>query len=64
LQRSWSVLLSEGECFFFEKKKQKTFVKLGRADFNATVPVKQKFFAPPFFKKAAACLFPANPITL
>jgi hypothetical protein len=29
--------------FFFEEKKQKTFVTLGRAGFNATVPNQQKF---------------------
>jgi len=38
------------------KKKQKNFVVLGRAGFTATGLVEQKFFAPLFFKKAAALL--------
>jgi hypothetical protein len=41
-----------------KKKKQENFFKLGRAGFNATVPAKQKFFAPLFCKKAAACPSP------
>ena len=32
------VLSKEGKRFFFEKKKQKTFLKLGRAGFNDTGP--------------------------
>jgi hypothetical protein len=48
---------------FVNKKKQKNFFKLGRAGFNAAVPVKQKFFAPLFFKKASAFLFAAKAIT-
>jgi hypothetical protein len=35
------------EGFFFEKKKQKTFVNLGRAGFSATVLKEQK----PLFSK-------------
>jgi hypothetical protein len=46
------------------KKKQKNFVKLGRACFAVTGPAKQKFFAPLFFKKAATFLFPLKPIML
>jgi hypothetical protein len=34
------------------KKKQKNFVKLGRAGFGATGPNQEKFFAPLFFKKS------------
>jgi hypothetical protein len=47
--------------FFFEKKKFSA--PLGRAGFNATGPVKQKFLRR-FFQKAAACLFPVKMITL
>ena len=47
---------SEGKRFFFEKKKQKTSITLGCAGFNTTAPNEQKFFAPLFFKKAAASL--------
>jgi hypothetical protein len=46
------------------KKKQKNFVKLGRAGFSAAGPNQQKFFAPLFFKKAATFLFPLKPIRL
>jgi hypothetical protein len=42
------------------KKKQKNFFKLGRAGFNATGPVRQKFLRR-FFQKAAAFLFPLKP---
>jgi hypothetical protein len=49
---------------FVNKKKQKNFFNLGRAGFNATVPKEQKFFAPLFFKKAAAFLSPLESITL
>jgi hypothetical protein len=41
------------------EKKQKNFVHLGRAGFNDTGPAAQKFFAPLFFKKAAASKIPA-----
>jgi len=40
------------EGFFFKKKKQKTFCKLGRASFTATDPVSKKFLRR-FFQKAA-----------
>jgi hypothetical protein len=40
--------------FIFEKKKQKTFVHLGQGRFNIPAPDSQKFFAPLFYKKAAA----------
>jgi hypothetical protein len=43
---------------FVNKKKQKNFFHLGRAGFSASGPEEQKFFAPLFFKKAAAFLFP------
>jgi hypothetical protein len=46
------------------KKKQKNSVNLGRAGCDTTGPKKQKFFAPLFFKKAAAFLLSAKPITL
>jgi hypothetical protein len=36
--------------FFFEKKKQKTFIKPGRAGVAATVPEESKVFAPLFSK--------------
>jgi hypothetical protein len=49
---------------FLKKKKQKNFFKLGRAGSNGTGPKSQKFFAPLFFKKAAAYLFPLQPISL
>jgi hypothetical protein len=46
------------------KKKQKDFFHLGRAGDAATGPDEQKRFAPLFFKKAAAFLFPLMPIRL
>jgi hypothetical protein len=46
------------------KKKQKNFFKLGRADFSTAGPNQQRFFAPLFFKKAASFLFEAEPIRL
>jgi hypothetical protein len=49
---------------FVNKKKQKNFFHLGHAGFTATGPNKQKFFAPLFFKKAAAFLSPAKPVGL
>ncbi len=49
---------------FVNKKKQKNFFTLGRAGFSATGPKEQKFFAPLFFKKAAAFLHPLKPIRL
>jgi hypothetical protein len=49
---------------FVNKKKQKNFAILGRAGDTATGPVEKKFFAPLFFKKAAAFLFPLKPIML
>jgi len=58
------MLKRSKRLLFVNKKKQKNFAKLGRAGFNATAPVKQKFFAPLFFKKAAAFLFPLQPIRL
>jgi hypothetical protein len=57
---TWS---REGKRFFFEKKKQKTFIKLGRAGFAASGPVKQKFLRR-FFQKAASFLFPLKPVGL
>jgi hypothetical protein len=53
-----------GRLLFVNKKKQKNFVILGRAGFVATGPSEQTFFAPLFFKKAAAFLFPLKPIML
>ena len=50
-----------GRLLFVNKKKQKNFVQLGRAGDTATGSGEQKFFAPLFFKKAAACLFPLLP---
>jgi hypothetical protein len=41
---------------FVNKKKQKNFFNLDRVGFSAPVPNEQKFFAPLFFKKAAASL--------
>jgi hypothetical protein len=46
--------------FFFGKKKQKTFFKLGRACFGATGPSGQKFFAPLFLKKRLLSCFKLN----
>jgi hypothetical protein len=46
------------------QKKQKNFFNLGRACLSATVPKEQKFFAPLFFKKAAACPFSLKLIRL
>jgi hypothetical protein len=42
-----------GSLLFVNKKKQKNFIKLGRAGFVPTGTSKPKFFAPLFFKKAA-----------
>jgi hypothetical protein len=53
-----------GRLLFVNKKKQKNFIKLGRAADTATGPAKQKFFAPLFFKKAAPFLSPLKPIML
>jgi hypothetical protein len=50
-----------GRLLFVNKKKQKNFVQLGPCCFSASGPNEQKFFAPHFFKKAAASLFPAKP---
>ena len=52
-----------GRLLFVNKKKQKNVYDLDRACVSATVPGENKFFAPLFFKKAAALLFPAKPIT-
>jgi hypothetical protein len=49
---------------FCEQKAAKNFFILGRAGFSATGPSEQKFFAPLLIEKAAACLSPAQPITL
>jgi hypothetical protein len=52
--------VKEGKNFFFEKKKQKTFVNFDRAGFISGGPKSQKFFAEPwwashlFFKKATS----------
>jgi hypothetical protein len=54
----------KGRLLFVNKKKQKNFFNLGRAAFNDTGPEAQKFFAPLFFKKAAAFLFRPHPIRL
>ena len=43
-----------GRLLFVNKKKQKNFFKLDPCRSSATGPVEQKFFAPLFFKKAAA----------
>jgi hypothetical protein len=53
-----------GGLLFVNKKKQKNFVKLGRAGFTAAGSSEQRFFAPLFFKKAAFFLFQAEPIRL
>jgi hypothetical protein len=53
-----------GRLLFVNKKTQKNFMKLGRAGFSAAGPEEQKFFAPVFFKKAAAFLLPPKPVTL
>ena len=53
-----------GRLLFVNKKKQKNFVKLGPCRCSATGAREQKFFAPLFFKKAAAFLFPLKPIML
>jgi hypothetical protein len=42
----------ESKRFFFEKKKQKTFMSLGLGRQNPRGPDSQKFFAALFFKKA------------
>src|ERR1700733_9439187 len=43
----------KGKRFFFEKKKQKTFINLGRAGFTALGPAQKKFLRR-FFQKAPA----------
>jgi hypothetical protein len=52
---SWESLKNQRKNFFFEKKKQKTFVLLG--DLTHVLPrpaLKRKFFAA-FFQKRGAC---------
>jgi hypothetical protein len=39
----------EEKRFFFEKKKQKIFITLGRAGFNATVQEEAEVFCAAFF---------------
>jgi hypothetical protein len=56
----WIMFKQSGRLLFVNKKKQKNFVKLGRAGFAVTGPAKQTFFAPLFFKKAASVLFQAE----
>jgi hypothetical protein len=51
-----------GRLLFLKKKKQKNFSAPGPCWFQRHGLKEQKFFAPLFFKKAAAFLFP--PITL
>jgi hypothetical protein len=53
----------KGRLLFVNQKKRKNFFLLGRAGFSAMGPSEQKFFAPLFFKKAAAFLFQLSPIT-
>jgi hypothetical protein len=60
----WVMFKRRGRLLFVNKKKQKNFFTLGRAGFRAAGPNQQKFFAPLFFKKAAAFLFQAEPIRL
>jgi hypothetical protein len=60
----WVMFKRSGRLLFVNKKKQKNFVKLGRAGFAVIGPAKQKFFAPLFFKKAASFLFQAEPVML
>jgi hypothetical protein len=60
----WIMFRRRGRLLFVNKKKQKNFVKRGRAGFAVTGPNQQKFFAPLFSKKAAAFLFQAEPIRL
>jgi hypothetical protein len=48
-----------GRLLFVHKKKQKNFLKRGRAGFGAAGPEEQMFFAP-VFKKAAAFLLCAQ----
>ena len=43
-----------GRLLFVNKKKQKNVYELGRACVSASAPGENKFFAPLFFKKAAA----------
>ena len=52
-----------GRLLFVNKKKQKNFFPLGPCCFSASGPKSKTFFAPLFFKKAAASLFPLKPIT-
>jgi hypothetical protein len=53
-----------GKLLVVNKQQQKNFSNPGRAGISATVPGETKFFAPLFFKKAAACRFPIKPIRL
>jgi hypothetical protein len=41
--------------FFWRKRSKKTFINLGCGCSNIPAPDEQTFFAPLFFKKAAAC---------
>jgi len=47
----------ESKNFFFEKKKQKTFINLGQRLFHQHGINYQKFFAS-FFQKRSSCLLP------
>jgi hypothetical protein len=49
------MLKRRARLLFVNKKKQKNFAHLGPCGFNAAGPNEQKFFAPLFFKNAAAC---------
>jgi hypothetical protein len=57
-------VIGSGKLLFVNQKKQKNFFTLGPCRFSASGPNEQKFFAPLFFKKAAAFLFPLKPLSL
>jgi hypothetical protein len=48
--------MSERKRFFFEKKKQKTFINLDRAGFAAWGPIRKNFLLL-FYKKEALTYF-------
>jgi hypothetical protein len=49
-----SRIVNEGKSFFFEKKKQKTFVPLAAASPSTAGPDSQKFFGSFFQKRTAS----------
>jgi hypothetical protein len=52
--------LKKGKRFFFEKKKQKTFIYCGRLDAPTSARRTESFFASFFSKKEALAYFQAT----